>query len=107
MIVSAPFPELAKPSVVVSTFWFGLLVFTFFTIPINPIIPGVQKPYSARGGASEAPRVKSHHSGLPDGPMPYNDNNMLCLGINKPSYVVFHVIGVCQKGRESGRDDNG
>ena len=38
----------------------------------------------------------------PDGPMPYNDNNMLCLGINKPSYVVFHVIGVCQKGEKVG-----
>ena len=50
----------------------------------------------------EAPRVKSQHSGLPDGPMPYNDNNMLCLGINKPSYVVFHVIGVCQKGEKVG-----
>ena len=68
----------------------------------NPIQPGVWKPCLARGGASEAPRVKSHHSGLPDGPMPYNDNNMLCLGINKPSYVVFHVIGVCQKGKKVG-----
>ena len=48
----------------------------------NPIIPGVQKPYSARGGASEAPRVKSQHSGLPDDPMPYNGNYILCLGIN-------------------------
>ena len=50
--------------------------------PFNPIIPGVQKPYSARGGASEAPRVKSQHSGLPDDPMPYNGNYILCLGIN-------------------------
>ena len=52
-----------------------------FTL-LNPIIPGVQKPYSARGGASEAPRVKSQHSGLPDDPMPYNGNYILCLGIN-------------------------
>ena len=35
--------------------------------------------------------------------------NILCLGINKPSSVVFHVFGVCMKheGRLNGHDDNG
>ena len=49
---------------------------------INPFIPGVWKPCSAWGGASGAPRVKSQHRGLPDDPMPYNGNYILCLGIS-------------------------
>ena len=44
----------------------------------NPILPGG----GGEWGASEDPRVKSQHSGLPDDPMPYNDNYILCLGIN-------------------------
>ena len=73
---------------------------------INPIIPGVQKPYSARGGASEAPRVKSQHSGLPDDPMPYNGNYILCLGINQPLSVHIPCVWGMSDDRERGRDDD-
>ena len=62
-------------------------------------MPSCPKKISQEMCSTSSP---SHHSGLPDGPMPYNDNNMLCLGINKPSYVVFHVIGVCQKDEKVG-----
>ena len=36
---------------------------------------------------------KSQHSasGLHDGPMSYNDNQILGLDINKPPSVIFHV----------------
>ena len=43
----------------------------------------------------QGPRVKSFLGE----PMPYNGNYLLCLAVDKPS-VVFHVLGLCQKGKK-------
>ncbi len=47
--------------------------------PLTLTYLGSGKPILARGGGG---RVKSQHSGLPDDPMPYDANYILCLGIN-------------------------
>ena len=40
--------------------------------------------------------------GLPDGPM-HDNYYMFCLGIKQPSFVVFHVFGVCQMSEKVAR----
>ena len=41
-------------------FFFQTKLYIAYMFPINPFIPGVQKPYSARGGGFGSPEVRKN-----------------------------------------------